>query len=271
MSPSRRRPTRAQIRQRARRPQRRSHAWFYGALAGVLVLGILGVVLLKPDTGSANTRPQPADPTTGAPGDHWHTAFGVNICGQWLPNPPTFETAADNPNVRVGIHTHGDGYLHIHPYTRSEGGTHATLGLFFQYGGWSVSDSSLNVWSGPGSDVAKKSWSDGDHCPPGTPDEGRAGTLRWSVDCKSQTGNPSDYRLKDQQVLAIAFIPKTQSIPVTPNAAVAPASDGTGAGAVATSSCKPSATNNPGVPGTAAAPPTSVPPATVAPGSTPSP
>ena len=257
MPPSRRRYSRAQLRARYRKPKRgRSSRWFYSALALIVVLGVAGVVLLKPSSSSANTPPTPGDPTTGVPGDHWHTAFGVNICGQWLPNPPTFETAANNPNVRVGIHTHGDGYIHIHPFTQSEGGHHATLGLFFNYGGWTVSDSSISAWTGPDANPSKKTWSDGDRCPPGTPDGGQPGTVKWAVDCRSQAGNPADYRLRDQQVLAVAFIPKHASVPVTPTAAVAPASDGSGAGAVATSSCKPSAVNNPGVlPSTGANPP----------------
>jgi hypothetical protein len=260
MAPSRRRrPSRAQIRAKYRKPRRaRSSGWFYSTLGVVVAAGIALIVLsLHSSSSSAGVRPQPADPTTGVPGDHWHTAFGVNICGQWLPNPPTFETAADNPNVRVGIHTHGDGYIHIHPYTTSEGGHHATVGRFFGYGGWSVSDSGLNLWSGPGADPTKKAWSTGDRCPPGTPDAGRTGVVKWAIDCKAQRGDPASYRLKDQQVLALAFIPKTEPIPVTPNAAVAPATDGTGAGPVATSQCRPSAVNNPGVPVTPSSPPSS--------------
>jgi hypothetical protein len=259
------------MRAKYRKPRRkRSSRWFYGLLTVIVVAGVAGVVFLRPDTSAANVAPTPGDPTTGAPGNHWHTAFGVNICGQWLANPPTFETSAANPNVRVGIHTHGDGYIHIHPYTLSEGGHHATLGRFFGYGGWSVSDSSVSAWSGPAADPAKKSWTNGEKCPAGTPDAGRAGVLKWSIDCKAKKGDPSSYLLKDQQVLAVAFIPAVLPVPVTPNASVAPATDGTGAGPAATSTCKPSAVNNPGVPNTALAPATSTPPSTAAAGTTPS-
>jgi hypothetical protein len=251
MTPSRRRPARAQIRARYRKPSRtRSSRWFYSTLAVVIAAGLaLLVISLHSNSTSSAIPPQPGDPNTGAPGDHWHTAFGVNVCGQWLPNPPTFETTADNPNVRAGIHTHGDGYIHIHPFFSYEGGKNATFGRFFTYGGWSVSDTSMSVWSGPGADPAKKDWSNGERCPPGTPDAGQAGMVRWAVDCKTKTGDPASYRLKDQQVFALAFIPKTQAIPVTPNAAIAPAADsGNTANPVATSTCKPSAVNNPGVP-----------------------
>jgi hypothetical protein len=233
----------------------------------VLVFGVLGAVFLKPDSSAANVPPEPADPTTGAPGSHWHTAFGVNICGQWLANPPTFETAAANPNVRVGIHTHGDGYIHIHPYTRSEGGNHATVGLFFSYGGWSVASDSIDAWSGPGPVPLKKTWNNGERCPPGTPDAGRTGVLRWSIDCKERVGNPADYKLRDEQILDLAFIPRPDPIPVTPNAAVTPFTDGIAASAAATGACKP----GPEVPDTSLAPSTSVPASTTPPTSAPSP
>src|SRR5262245_54264911 len=53
-------------------------------------------------------------------GDHWHEAFAVDVCGEWLPNAPTFESPATNPRGRVGLHTHGDGIIHTHPFTSSE-------------------------------------------------------------------------------------------------------------------------------------------------------
>ena len=40
--------------------------------------------------------------------DHWHAAYGIYICGTL---EPPFTDDAD-PN---GIHTHGDGVIHIHP------------------------------------------------------------------------------------------------------------------------------------------------------------
>jgi hypothetical protein len=222
---------------------------------------------LKPDSTASNPLPQPADPTTGTPGSHWHTAFGVNICGQWLANPPTFETAADNPNVRVGIHTHGDGYIHIHPYTRSEGGHHATVGLFFNYGGWSVSSDSIGAWSGPSPEPQKKTWTNGDRCPAGTPDAGLTGVVRWAIDCTERKGNPADYRLRDQQILVLAFISNPGPIPGTPNAAVTPFTAGIAAASVATRACNPATP----VPGTALPPAPSALPSTAPPSSAPSP
>jgi hypothetical protein len=227
MPRSRNKYSRARIRARVRRPKRRGGAgWFYGALALIVVAGIVGIVLVRSSNNAALVPPQPGDPTTGAPGDHWHTALGVNVCGDWLPPAPAFEQIADNPNVRAGIHTHGDGFIHDHPFTTSEGGDHATFGRFLNYGGWSASSESVQLWTGPSGDTAKKSWSNGDKCPPGTPMAGRVGEVKWAIDCgKERTDNSSDYKLHDLQVLALAFLPKGVAIGTPPNASSTPQND----------------------------------------------
>lgn len=206
----------------------------------LLALSLAGVLLLKPVSVDSAVPPKPPNPRTGSGGDHWHTAFGVNICGEWLPNPPTFETALGNPNVYVGLNTHGDGYIDIHPYDLSEGGRHATTGLFFSYAGWKLSDSSLTVWTGPTADPTEKTWSNDKPCPVGTPDAGLPGVVRWSVDCRAMSGNPADYELQDRQTLALAFLPAAAPIPVPPSAAFPP-QDSAGASAVATPACAPTA------------------------------
>jgi len=206
----------------------------------LLGLSLAGVLWLKPVTVDSATAPKPPNPRTGSGGDHWHTAFGVDLCGEWLANPPTFETAVANPNVYVGLNTHGDGYIDIHPYNLTEGGAHATTGLFFSYAGWKLSDTSISVWSGPSVAPDDKTWSNGKACPVGTPDAGLPGLVRWAVDCRVMTGNPSDYVLHDRQIFALAFLPADAPLPVPPSAAYPPA-DGAGAGAVATPTCSPGA------------------------------
>ena len=226
MANSRKKYTRARIRARGRRPKKRGGSqWFYGALAAIVVLGIVGVMLVRSESGAADVPPQPGNPATGAPGDHWHSALAANVCGDWIAPPDTFETAADNPNVRVGIHTHGDGFVHAHPFTKSEGGDNATLGKFLSYGGWDASDSSLSLWASPTGSTTTD-WSNGDTCPKGTPFAGKKGVVKYSVDCIDKTGSASDVKLKDGEVIAVAFLPKSESIGVPPNATAAPANDG---------------------------------------------
>ena len=49
----------------------------------------------------------------------------MNVCGEWKTDVPEFESA-------VGIHTHGDGVLHIHPFSQLGVGANATLGRFIE-------------------------------------------------------------------------------------------------------------------------------------------
>ena len=228
MANSRKKYTRARIRAHGRRPKKRGGSqWFYGALAMIVVFGIVGVVLARSDSGSADVAPQPGNPTTGAPGDHWHAALDANVCGEWIAPPATFETAADNPNVRVGIHTHGDGFMHVHPFTKSEGGDNATFGRFLGYGGWSATEDSLSLWAAPTGSTTTD-WTNGDTCPKGTPFAGQKGVVKHSVDCVEATGDPSNIKLKDGEVVALAFLPKSEDIGVPPNATAAPEDDGGG-------------------------------------------
>jgi hypothetical protein len=176
--------------------------------------------------------------------------------------------------VSAGIHTHGDGFIHIHPFTRSEGGDNATLGRFLGYGGWSASEDSIDLgsdpthWAGLTADLQKRTWSDGDTCPANTPAAGKKGRVVWSVDCKERTGNPSDIKLEDHQVIAIGFLPKGTKLGVPPNADATPANDqGVNPKPInnkACSSAGPGATPDTSVSTTTAAPATTA-PATTAP------
>ena len=49
----------------------------------------------------------------------------------------------------AGIHSHGDGLIHTHPFVQSEAGNNATLGKYAD-GDWSVSSDSIGV-DGPAS------------------------------------------------------------------------------------------------------------------------
>ena len=90
---------------------------FPGVLSLVVILGLVLVVYAREDRRS--------DDLGGVPqlGDHIHQSLGVNVCGEWLQDMPEFESP-------VGIHTHGDGVLHIHPFSQLGVGANATLGRY---------------------------------------------------------------------------------------------------------------------------------------------
>jgi hypothetical protein len=256
MARSRNKHSRAALRAKARRPRRGgSSRWFTVTVTIVVVVGIVGVVLAAGllDRGSSTASASPSPPTADNPsGDHWHAAFAVNVCGEWLGNPAEFETAAGNANLRTGIHTHGDGFIHIHPFYASEGGANATLGKFLDYGGWSATTDEITVWAGPSADPAKTTWKNGDRCPDadGKPGKGEPGRVVFEVNCKSAAGNPGDHKLADQEVVAIGFVPKGVEIGAPPNAQSAPQNDGSPAAALDQKACRPTGQNNPGVPET---------------------
>src|SRR4051794_28113370 len=91
---------RARIRSRGRRPKRRGGSTIWTVItAVVIVVGVALVVFTVSDRKNTAT----AAPTIG---DHWHAFLGVNICGTWLPNAPSFEDRAQEAGVRAGLHSH---------------------------------------------------------------------------------------------------------------------------------------------------------------------
>jgi hypothetical protein len=222
------------MRQQTRRTRhQRSSSWFVATISVVLTLGIVGVVLASGVLSKDNQAA--AGPTIE---DHWHAAFGVNVCGTWLTNPPEFVTQASNPGVYAGIHTHNDGYIHMEAKSSIDTGANATVGRFLDYGGWSASRDSIDMWTGPSFERAKNEWSNDDRCPnaAGEVGKGEPGRIVFQVNCKTVDENPSDQRLADQQVITIGFLPKGEPMGLPPNAEADPNGSG----------CRPSAATFPG-------------------------
>jgi hypothetical protein len=92
---------------------------FPSVLTLVVVLGLALVVYAREDRQN--------DDAGGVPrlGDHIHEALAFNVCGEFLPNLPQFES-------NIGIHTHGDGVMHIHPFSQLGVGSNATLGRYLK-------------------------------------------------------------------------------------------------------------------------------------------
>ena len=97
----------------------------------VAVVVLLGIGLVFAARGS---RDEAVAPFLS---DHWHSAYEVYDCGTSLP-PIVNETDPD------GIHTHGDGLLHIHPFNSSATGTDARLGVFFSASGLDANESTIS-------------------------------------------------------------------------------------------------------------------------------
>ncbi len=118
----------------------------------LVVFGILGALFIS--------RTATGAPRIGK--DHWHATYKYFVCGQVQPNFPTWEG--------VGVHTHGDGIIHIHPFTPAEEGSGARLEKWFEYGGGKLTGDEVRA---PGS---SKTYANGDACP-----DGRPGVVQVSV------------------------------------------------------------------------------------------
>jgi hypothetical protein len=86
--------------------------------------------------GDDTTTPASAGPVLG---DHWHLAFEASVCGD--PLPPPMDAMQDE----TGIHTHGDGLIHVHPFTTAASGDGAVLGLFFDTIGATVDEDGVTI------------------------------------------------------------------------------------------------------------------------------
>lgn len=90
------------------------------AMAGVIVLGI-ALVAFAWDARDVDALSPSFD-------DHWHLPVGIYDCTSegFLPN-------LDDPGLaNSGIHTHGDGVIHLHPFSSSATGNNAQIEVFLE-------------------------------------------------------------------------------------------------------------------------------------------
>lgn len=167
---------------------------WYATMSVVVVLGVLGVVFSRADLDKAAADP----PAIGK--DHWHAAYGVSICGSFIPG------LNDAQGDRLGIHSHGDGLIHIHPTSANAAGKKAQLGVFMEEVGVKLTSTSIDL---PDADERK----DGDKCG-GKPGKLQVGVWETPDDdtVSIVKGDPNDLRLKQAQVITIAFLAEGQKL-----------------------------------------------------------
>jgi hypothetical protein len=121
---------------------RQRNLMFPAAIGAIVLAGSAMVALAWNDH-----RDQASSVPPVANKDHWHAAYGFYICGEWQPAIPTYE----NPD---GIHTHGDGVIHIHPFSSAAAGENARLKVFLDSAGVKLTDDELKI--------GDKTWKEGD-------------------------------------------------------------------------------------------------------------
>jgi hypothetical protein len=186
---------------------------WYASLAVICIVGLLLIAFSRYERTHA-TASSSGPPTTS---QTWYAALGIDICGKVEPNLPANTTKAS-----TGFVANGDGVLTIAPKTSAESGANATLGKFVSgYKGLELSSSSLQY---PG----KPLMTNGDVCAKGTPDAGKPGVVivvSWpSFESKGHgtetSGAPQDLLFANGQLITMAFVPATATVPKPPALAI---------------------------------------------------
>jgi hypothetical protein len=161
-------------------------------MALVVALGVAGVVF------SRSTRNASADqPTVN---QHWHAAYGFDICGHFVPDLP-------QPQNLIGLHTHGDGIIHIEPVDPIlDTGKNSTLGRFVGgYPGLTLTQTKLTILTETFKNGEKPQGCD------------KPATVQVVRNGSAVSGSFSKVRVPKSGWITIAFVPKGQKIPPPPN------------------------------------------------------
>ena len=177
----------------------RNFAW-PALVAGVVILGAVLIVI---------SRGKTADAVAPKLGDHWHAAYGIYDCDHFIANLTDVVT----PD-KTGLHTHGDGLMHIHPFGTRYTGKGANLNNWGITTGLEVTDTSVKA-----AGIDKKN---GDKC------DGKKGKLQLKVwDSPSDEKGRlikkdfGDYAPQEFTLWTLAFVAEGTDIPKPPEENIA--------------------------------------------------
>lgn len=195
---------------------RKGSMGFTIVIVAIVALGGVGIALSRGSGDESTDEPPQLN-------DHWHTAYGINICGTPQPNLP-------QPGRLLGVHTHNDGLLHAEPYVTGsilDRGPNANLARFVEgMPDFKLTSTQIQV---PGGQLMKN----GDKCDGKEP--GRLVFRQWENAAGEEYqdyADPKKVRVLDGAALTIAFVPEGADIPKPasiPNLANPNAGEGQGA------------------------------------------
>lgn len=192
-------------------------------IAVVAVLGLALIIYSRTSTKALAVPPQASN------SDHWHVAFGIYQCDDWLPNiagnkEGTDTGVPDEEYVATGVHSHDDGVIHYHPFTAKASGQNAKLGVFLDVYDIELSDDKLVMPDDQGGLVLEEGVTtctneDGDEV------DGQLSLAVWD-----DASQPDDYRIltsdmagaridRNGMAMAIFFTPEGTEVVAPPSAA----------------------------------------------------
>jgi hypothetical protein len=176
------------------RPGERRNLGFPLAVALVVVLGV-GLVAFARSTREVSAAPRI--------GDHWHSGYDIYVCDDYRAEP--IATIGEG----LGIHSHGDGLMHIHPSSGVTTGSGATLGRWFESFGGSIDDAGITLDTG-------ERIEEGEDCngEPTVFTVFRFDASDLGVSPEAITTNPGSARfLKSREFFVFAFVPEGATPP----------------------------------------------------------
>jgi hypothetical protein len=192
------------------------------SMAAIVLVGVLIVTFARSsNSSSAEVAPKVTD--------HFHAAYGIYVCDKFL------EPLTDKTSDTLGIHTHGDGIIHIHPFGSAAAGKNATLTTWGKTDGLTFGKDSFTVNG--------TTYANGYDCN-GQP--AKVALYVWNADDTSAapeviTSNIGDFRLnKDRLAIVLAVVPEgvtpppPSSIPTLDNLSDVPGASTTTTAATAT-------------------------------------
>jgi hypothetical protein len=207
----------------------RTNQWWYWLTAIILIAGV-GLIVYVRATEAEPEGPYVLDQVNQTnphnKDSHWHAALGVYDCDHWLGDgtgdgvwawpaatPSGSPARFNNTNIYAGLHSHADGIIHMEPQVNEEAGKNATIGKYFEFGGWDVSSS--------GYDFLGTKRQNGDKCgdKPGKlswgvaqmdPTASDATTKKYKFDVRD--GDPGSFKLTNDNIVVIAFLPEGKTI-----------------------------------------------------------
>ena len=176
----------------------RRRVGFPVAMALVVILGVLLVGWAR------NNREATSAPRLGA---HWHSVYDVYVCLHT--NAGTWRSKIIVERDPDGIHTHGDGLIHIHPFNSNATGDDARLGKFFEAFGGYITDSAIKLDTG---EVIEEGFDCGGK--PAVLKVARFDAQDRERDPQLHTQNLSAVRFrKNLEAFTIAFLPADETPP----------------------------------------------------------